>query len=344
LSLVGLLPHSQGTQFVKELTGLLYTFAGSSKLAGFMWFAAMGYLGVVLSVKAACIAVPGLLKSRYALYCFLMPSIVFWPSSIGKEAWMSLCLGAVALGAARLFQGGRTLRAVAWIALGAAGAAMVRPHMAVIWLAGIVLALAWAVLSGRAAGGARNRWALVVVTVVALVALVGVAQVALKYLNPPSEADVSVGKQVTNVLQLTTTRTSGGGSELKPVNVTSPLDYPVAMLRTLTRPLLNEANGVATLLPAIEMTFLTVVAVFCWRRLANLPRVMLRSPYVLYAVLVCMMFGMAFSPLANLAILVRQRSLVMPLLLLLLCVPQRQRAGSANTDPAAASSNRLVLR
>lgn len=326
LTIIDLIPHSQGTGFIKELTGFIYTFVGSSKLAGFLWFAALGYVGAVLSVKAACIAVPGLLKRRYALLCFLMPSIVFWPSGTGKEAWMSLCLGAVSMGAARLFTGGSIGRVVLWIGLGAGGAAMVRPHMAAIWLAGVVLALVWAVLSGRVgvstqrAGGRRAL--LIGVTIISLGALVGLAQVTLKYLNPPSESEASVTDQVSNVFDLTTRRTSGGGSELETVTVTGPLDYPEAIIRTLTRPMLYEASSLATLLPALEMTFFVGMLVYGWRSVLGLPRQLMRTPFVMYSTLVCIMFGLAFTTLANLAILVRQRSLVMPALLLFCCLPE----------------------
>ena len=345
LTIIDLIPHSQGTKFINELTGFIYT-VGSSKLAGFLWFAALGYVGVVLSVKAACIAVPGLLKRRYALLCFLMPSIVFWPSGIGKEAWMSLCLGAVSVGAARLFSGGSIGRVLLWIGLGAGGAAMVRPHMAAIWLAGVVLALIWAVVSGRVGVASHQRASgrrviLIGVTMVSLVGLGGLAQVTLKYLNPPSESEASVTDQVSNVFDLTTRRTSGGGSELETITVTGPLDYPEAIVRTLTRPMLYEASSIATLLPALEMTFFLAMLLYGWRSVLGLPRQLLRTPYVVYTTLVCIMFGLAFTTLANLAILVRQRSLVMPALLLFCCLPEWFAKQPWQTPSAAAVTHSL---
>ena len=33
-----------------------------------------------------CIAIPGLERRRYAVLCVLAPSLVYWPSSIGKDA------------------------------------------------------------------------------------------------------------------------------------------------------------------------------------------------------------------------------------------------------------------
>ncbi len=80
-------------QFVERFTSFVYTLVGSSKLTGFVMFGWLAYWGAVLFVKAACIAVPGLAKRRYAVLCMLAPSIVYWPSSSGKEALMMCFLG-----------------------------------------------------------------------------------------------------------------------------------------------------------------------------------------------------------------------------------------------------------
>lgn len=42
LSAWEIIPHSQGTKFVQEVTGLLYSMTGSSRLAGFLWFGMLG--------------------------------------------------------------------------------------------------------------------------------------------------------------------------------------------------------------------------------------------------------------------------------------------------------------
>jgi hypothetical protein len=117
--------------------------------------------------------------------------------------------------------------------------------------------------------------------------------------------------------------------------IAGPQDYPVAIVRTLTRPLLMEAGSVAELLPALEMTALLMLAVVSWRRVVNLPVVMLRTPYLVLAVVVLVMFGIAFTSVGNLALLTRQRSLVMPLLLLPCCLP-----AWGSGDPATVSLSR----
>ena len=321
-SIFEMIPHTEGTTFINQVTGLLYSFVGSSKLAGFLWFGLMGYLGVMFAVKAAALAVPGLDTTRYAWLCFLMPTLVFWPSAIGKEAWMSLTLGALTMGTAHVFRKGEFASALPWLAAGAVGAGMVRPHLAGIWLAALVVALAWSVLTGRLGGG--QRFVMAVLTVVAVVGLVTMAKVALTYLNPGDETTGSTSQQVTTILDFTTRQTSQGGSGFTPMHISGASDYPVAVFRTLTRPLIWEVNSVQSLLPALEMTFLVGLMLVNWRRLAALPQQLRRSPYVLYACPICIMGGLVFATFGNLAILVRQRSLVMPMMLLLPCLPVRQ--------------------
>ena len=122
------------------------------------------------------------------------------------------------------------------------------------------------------------------------------------------------------------TRTTTGGSSFDPVSVNGPWDYPYAFYRTITRPLLTEARTTGELLPAVEMTALLFLGVFGWRRFANIPKLMLSTPYVVFALLCVVTFGVAFSSIGNLGILVRQRSLVFPLMLLLWALPLPHRA------------------
>ena len=111
-----------------------------------------------------------------------------------------------------------------------------------------------------------------------------------------------------------------------------PQDWPYAAYRTLTRPIITEAPSFAELLPAVEMTALLFVGVLSWRRLANAPKLILTTPYLMFAALCLVTFGVAFASSSNLGLLVRQRTLVIPFLLLFLCIPpigtKVTRAGS----------------
>ena len=58
-----------------------------------------------------------------------------------------------------------------------------------------------------------------------------------------------------------------------------------------------------------------------WRRVVRAPRLVLASPFLVYAMLTCVLFGLGWATFGNLAILVRQRSLVMPMMLVFPCLP-----------------------
>ncbi len=104
LSLTDLLALRQGTGFIDDLTGLLYALTGPSRLGGFLVYSFIGFWGLFLFHRAARIGLPEGSQRRYALLVFFLPSLVFWPSSIGKEAVMMLSLGLCAYGAARILE------------------------------------------------------------------------------------------------------------------------------------------------------------------------------------------------------------------------------------------------
>lgn len=335
VTFIGLTPHTRGTAFIGELTGFIYSFAGSSKLAGFLWFGLLGYLGVCFCVKAAAIAVPGLRQRQYAWLCYLLPSLVFWPSSIGKEAWMSLTLGAVSMGVARFTTGRRSLGTWAWLVLGLLGANMVRPHFAGIWLAAFALSTTWWLAAGRQdhqrVSQRQNPLVAVALVIVAVLGIVAMAKATTQYLLPSAEGSST---SVNDLLVLTSERTSTGGSRFEQVSIASPLDYPWAVVRTLTRPFIWEVNNIPTTLVALEATFVLVLLGARLRHLSSLRRWANRNAYVLYCILVCILGSLAMATFGNLAILVRQRSLLMPFLMLLPCLPLISFGSSRPQDAA----------
>ncbi len=313
-----IVPHGTGTEFVRHLTGTLYTVVGSSKLGGFLWFSALGYVGVILCIKAADYFPQWVDARRYAWLCCLSPSLVFWPSSIGKESWMMLSLGLVVYGAARLFATRQFARPILYLAAGTVAAGIVRPHMATVWVGAGVAGVVWSAFTVRTGRG-NSRGAAIAAAGVGVVGLIVVGRVALRFL-PSSQNDVSIGDQINTALDATLRRTSGGGSEFTPPSVASPLDYPVAVLRTITRPLPYEVRGLSTLLPAVETAAIIVLALVGISRMAALPSVLRRSPLTVMHLLIMVATALAYTSFSNLAILVRQRSLLMPSLLFLLSV------------------------
>ena len=98
------LPNYRRTNFVYWFDGVVQTIVGNDFLAGFFVFGLLAVVGSYLWYRAAADVVPILDKRLYFLFVMFAPSIVFWPSSIGKEALMQLGIGALSLGLARLVQ------------------------------------------------------------------------------------------------------------------------------------------------------------------------------------------------------------------------------------------------
>ena len=324
-----LLPTGTGTQFVGEVTGLVYTVTGATRLGGFFVFAWFSFLGTVLVLRAAVTAVPGLARRRFAVLLFFTPTLVYWGSSTGKEAVVGLLLGVTAYGAAILLSSPeRRAGAAALCVVGLGLTARIRPHFAAVWAGALVLGLvgrlaADTVRARRGRGQATSRLRAAALVALALGGFVAVAVVTLGALDPVGQDDAAQGvtNRVTTIFERTEERTGQGGSNFETPSISSPLNWPVAAARTLTRPMLFEARSIAEVLPAIEMTVLLAILAVSWRRLVGLPRLVMRQPFLLFVVVSVVTFGVAFSSIGNLGILVRQRSLILPLMLVLWCLP-----------------------
>ena len=161
---------------------------------------------------------------------------------------------------------------------------------------------------------------MLLVMVGAAIGLVVLSQAAIRYL--PRLGD---DESITSILDETTRRTAQARSSFSPPNITNPLNWPYAAVRTLTRPLLFEARGAAQLFTAAEMTLLIGLAMVCYRRLLNIPKLFVTVPFVTFAMTTLFITGMAFSSFGNLGVLARQKALVFPFLLLVVCLPALPR-------------------
>ncbi|MBW3573507.1 MAG: hypothetical protein KY450_01405 [Actinobacteria bacterium] len=305
-----------GTGFIEILTGLVYTVTGPTRLGGFLVYSWFGFWGLYLFFRAFRLACPDGLHRRYGLLLFFLPSMLFWPSSIGKDAWMTLMLGTFAYGAAALLT--RRPSGVLWVVVGTAGSAMVRPHVTVIAVAALMLAYLL-VGSGRPSY-ARPLSKVAGLAVLAVVFFLAFGAVE-NYLRLDEETSVD------DVFDRTTERTSKGGSEFEAPGARSPAELPVAIFSVLFRPLPFEAANPLALFASLEGTFLLVLFIRHWRYLRNLvPR--RRLPYLTLVASYSLMFAVAFSNVANFGILARQRTQLFPFVLVLLAVPLPRRKGA----------------
>lgn len=308
-----------GTDFISFTTGLIYTIIGPSKLGGFLAYSWLSFFGLFLFYRAFVVAVPEGDRRWYGLFVFFLPSLLYWPSSTGKEAWMVFTLGIAAIGIARLFTG-RVLRGLILLVLGALLAAIVRPHVAGLVAIGGVGGLLF-LRPARSWGhiGPVLKW--VGVGAVGALSLVLIVKTQ-SYLGSNLEGDASVTSVggVVDQLEQVATRSDSGGSEFKPVIVRSPLQVPSAFVTVLFRPWVFEANNAQALVAAMESSLLLVLVLLRWRWIWAALKSMRRQAYVAFAAAYTFLFVIVFASFPNFGLLARERVQVLPLVLVLLCV------------------------
>jgi hypothetical protein len=313
-----------GTGFIRIVTGVVYAFTGPTMLGGYLVYSWLGFWGLFLFYRAFRLAFPSGDHRRYAFLVFFMPSLLFWPSSIGKESWLLFALGVTAYGTARVLAsktGGFPL-----IALGSLGTLMVRPHVTLI----AIMAVGAAYLLRRPEQRSLLSAPAKVIGLIALTlaTLLVMSQVENFFgVKPLDQGGTS------QVLNKTETQTSQGGSEFTAARPHSPLGYGEAVVTVFFRPWPVEAHSGQALFASLEGVVLLGLILTSLRRLAAIPREIKRTPYVAYALSFTVLFVYAFSSIGNFGIMARQRVLMFPLLLVLLCVPRRPALGRAAKEP-----------
>ncbi len=289
-----------GTAFLRQVTGVIVSLSGPSTRATFVLFAALAFLGVVLFASSYG-RVPGSNPTTYLAWLVLWPSMAFWPSSIGKEAFLVFCLGLAVWGYSRF------PRPVSWPALigGLLLAGMVRPHIAGV--AAVAMAAGAIMVRGRGLTGTWYFQALVWLVAMGVTVYLSAGALGIE----SAEAAVDLVEQQAAGSNI-------GGSAAGDISV-SPLQVPNALLRALFRPFVWEANSPFMLVAALEV--LVLVGLMVWRRrelgasLRDWRRHRLIGFSLSFVVLYAVLLGFSMS---NLAIIARQRVLLLPMLLLLL--------------------------
>ncbi len=306
------------TNFVRWFTGIVYYVFGSNMMTGTFVFALLAFVGTYLWYRATADGVPIVDKRLYLTFVLFSPSIAFWPAIIGKEALMQLGLGTVAFGACLLYRRKLLAGLVAafpggWLVW------VVRPHL----LALAVIAAAIAYVAGRV--GARG-WGLASrpagIIVMAFLAWFTIGQAA-SFLGLSS---LSI-KSIQSELDQTTAQTAEGGSQFSHgSNSLNPVNYPMDFATVFLRPFPWEAHGLQ-LLASAEGAALAALLVLRRRSLRVSLARSREMPFLMFAWILVGLYAVTFASFANFGILVRERSLVLPAILVLISVdPERDRS------------------
>jgi hypothetical protein len=302
-----------GTPFMDFVAGVLFTVAPANLFVGFAVFGLLSFIGQYLFLKAFRLTVPDGDHRRYALLIMFVPTMLFWPSSLGKEAWLVFTLGIASYGAARVLRRARLGYLLAL--LGGAGVFAVRPHMGALFALSFVGAF---LLRFRDPDGTNHA----VGWLVGL-ALIGVAAgyAATNFGDLLPQDESVVGSQTDQIFAETARRTTQGGSEFDSRPVRNPIDFLHAAVTVPFRPFPNEGHNVQAQLSGLEGVILLGIFIASFGRLRRLPRYLLTRPYVAFATAYSIGFIIAFSNVGNFGIITRQRAQLLPLLFVLMALP-----------------------
>jgi hypothetical protein len=291
----------QGTSNMVYLTGFLYTLLPPSMPGASLLFATLAFTGSVFFYRAFRVAFPQQRPHLYRIVTFFLPSLLFWPATLGKEAWTYFGSGLAAYGLAGFFQRSRP-RALVWAVAGLLAVALVRPHFAILM---IIAAGAATLLVYRPTSAGRT-----VAWLIALGLLIAVGV----FLLPRASENVGLDAVSEPTLEAVTghyedlqERTSIGGSSFVPPAIVSLVGPVFAAATVLFRPFPWEAHNAQMMISAIESMAWLGLMIWQRRTLRNRLRSLTSQPFVAFALVYCVLLIVALGAIGNFGILVRQR-------------------------------------
>lgn len=307
------------TNFVRWFTGVVYYLFGTNMVAGFFVFGLLAVAGSYLWYRATVDSVPGINRRLYLGLVLFVPSIAFWPASIGKEALMQFGIGVTALGTSLVLR----QRLLKGLLIGLAGGWLiwvVRAHL----LALVTVAAGFAYIAGRVraegrGGGLLSRplGLLIIIVLMAITVNQGAEFLDIENLSVDS-IEAKLDEQ-------TERSTQGGSSYEHGGNSLNPLTLPQNAVTVLLRPFPWEIESPLQLLASLESVLITGLLFVRRSSLAASLRQVRTYPFLLFCWAFTLMYATAYSSFANFGLLVRQRSLILPALFVLVAVEASSR-------------------
>ena len=312
-----------GDNVVYIASGLVQTVIGPNKLAEFVCFSGIAFLGQVCFLRAFSTTFPEVNPRRYAILIFFLPSLLFWTADISKETIMTLGLGLAAYGAARVLM--RTKGGFKLLVIGVAIGIILRPNEVVLFLGGLAVAMLFRSTDVKR----RLRGVRKLLTFVTVAGGFVLALVLYEKIFHQSGSVSSILQQIHTNNSSTKALTFGSSNVAFSSN---PLYYPRDIYTVMFDPLPITAHGKGELLAGLENTVIVVIILYSLRQLRCVVRASKLRPYVLLCGIYSVLFMYTFAALGNLGLIYRERTLLLPFLLVLLAIPV-SRKGSRPQYP-----------
>lgn len=296
-----------GTTWLTFITGFIYSVLPASMAGGFLFFAMLAFIGSVLFYRAVRVAWPTVDSSYYRLCIFFVPSILFWPSSLGKDAWLFFCSGLIFWGWTS-FLSKRNWFSLVWIVSGLLLVNLIRPHFAAFLAIGMGAGYLLTSIRGQSS---IIHWLIGAVAVSTLV--IYMVQSGSQFLKLDEFSLDNVETQMERVQGLTTQ----GGSRYETVSIFTPWGFIWGLITTLVRPFPWEARNPQVLVTALETSGWLLLAWLQRRVLLKKLRTLFNDPILSFALFYMLISLLALTSIGNFGILARQRVLILPFIWML---------------------------
>lgn len=301
---------------ISIVAAALFALVGIDQGAAFLIMSFLSFIGITCYYRAFTVTFGGAGNRRYGYLIFFLPSLIFWTSDVSKEAIMIFLLGVLTYGCAQVLA--RTGGFRAWLLIVAAcvGSVFVRPNEMLLVLGGFTVAMIFRPSSASAKfEPARRTGSLVLLTV-----MVGAVLFLTLHFLPGLHGSVNLSSINKN--------NQGPGSGFGSSGVAysqSPLYFPKDVYVVLFDPLPFNAHGSGEKFQALENLVLLVMLIAGLRSLRILPRASFARTYLIMCFVYVVSFCYFFASLGNLGLIAREATVMVPLYLVLLCVPRAPR-------------------
>jgi len=304
------IPGWTGDNVIYIISGIVETIVGPDKLAEFIFFSGVAFVGEVAFLRAFSTTFPEVNPRRYALLLFFLPSILFWTADASKETIMIVTLGVASYGAARILM--RQRGGYRFLLPGLFFGVFLRPDEVVLLLVGFAAAMMFRVRDTQQRMKNLRR----VLTVVFVLGALAGAQ----YLNSHVFHETGSISSVLQQVGKNNSVTSEGSSVVLGYSA-NPLYFPKDVYTVVFDPLPFTAHGKSELLAGLENLVIVVIILSSLRQLKCLIRACRLRPYVLLCTIYSLLFMYAFAALGNLGLIYRERTLLLPFMLVVLSIP-----------------------
>ena len=296
------------TNLIGNICGVVALLIGDALPTLFIAFTLVSLAGTYLFYRAFEIAFPSGDRWLFGVLIALLPSLLFWSSFVGKDALAQFFIAMTCFGFARIIE--RTdLRGVLACVIGLGGVLLIRAHIASMLAIAIIFPFA---ISRSRAGGAN-----IVLKILLIPLLAGGTYFLIRNVASMLDLQDSPSASVLDQENSAAMNSQIGGSAFN-----SGASLPVRIAESpflLFRPFPWEVHNLVGIASAVESLGWICL---CWSRRREIWWTMRhwRDPYIGFLLVYALVFMIMFAgAIANFGILLRQRIMLTPLVLMVVC-------------------------